>query len=67
MARQAESDQSRKDKDYDVSSLYIPKFLSADQATAVEAIFCRLAFSGSIAKNTLPSALTFGSNLHQTT
>src|SRR5712692_9833030 len=42
--------QSRKDKDYEISNLYIPESLSADQAAAVEAIFSRLAFSGSIAK-----------------
>lgn len=41
---------SRKDKDYEISNLYIPKSLSAEQAEAVEAIFSRLAFSGSIAR-----------------
>ncbi len=43
--------QSRKDKDYEISNLYIPKSLSLEEAEAVEAIFTRLAFSGSIAKN----------------
>jgi hypothetical protein len=43
--------QSRKDKDYEISNLYISKSLSREQAEAVEVIFTRLAFSGAIAKN----------------
>ncbi len=42
--------QSRKDKDYQISNLYVSKSLSADEVAAVEAIFSRLAFSGAIAK-----------------
>lgn len=42
--------QSRKDRDYQLSNLYISKSLSPEQATAVESIFTRLAFSGPIAK-----------------
>ena len=42
--------QSRKDKDYTISNLYLPAHLDPAAAAAAASIFSRLAFSGPIAK-----------------
>jgi hypothetical protein len=42
--------ESRRDRDYQVSNLYVSKALSPEQVAAVETIFTRLAFSGDMAK-----------------
>jgi len=42
--------QSRKDKDYVLSNIYLPQHIDPAAAAAVTAIFSRLAFSGPIAK-----------------
>lgn len=42
--------ESRRDRDYQISNLYVSKTLSSHQVAAAEAIFKRLAFSGSMAR-----------------